>query len=102
VQLGKGPSLARGAGVHPVVFEGLVAAAVAEGIPYQVEPVGGETSTDLDAVHLTREGVPGAVVSIPLRYMHSPNEQLDPSDLEACAALVAAYARRLAEPPSVS
>jgi putative aminopeptidase FrvX len=102
VQLGKGPSLSRGAGVHPVVFEGLVAAAEAEGIPYQVEPVRGESGTDLDAVHLTREGVPGGVVSIPLRYMHSPNEQFDPADLEACAALTAAYARRLTEPPSAS
>ena len=102
VRLGKGPSLARGASVHPVVFEGLVAAAEAEGIPYQVEPAGGDTGTDLDAVRLTREGVPGGVVSIPLRYMHSPNEQLDPDDLEACAALVAAYARRLTEPPSAS
>jgi endoglucanase len=102
VRLGKGPSLARGASVHPIVFEGLVAAAEAEGIPYQVEPAGGDTGTDLDAVRLTREGVPGGVVSIPLRYMHSPNEQLDPDDLEACAALVAAYARRLTEPPSAS
>jgi putative aminopeptidase FrvX len=102
VQLGKGPALSRGAGVHPLVFEGLVGAAEAEGIPYQVEPSGGDTGTDLDAVHLTREGVPGAVVSIPLRYMHSPNETLDPGDLEACAALVAAYARRLTGPPSAS
>jgi putative aminopeptidase FrvX len=102
VQLGKGPSLSRGAGIHPLVFEGLVETAGAEGIPYQVEPSRGETGTDLDAVHLTREGVPGAVVSIPLRYMHSPNEQLDPADLEACAALIAAYARRLTKPPSAS
>jgi endoglucanase len=100
VALGKGPALARGAGVHPEVFEGLVAAAEAENIPYQVEPVGGSTGTDLDAVHLTRGGIPGSVVSIPLRHMHSPNELLDPNDLDACAALVAAYARRLTEPPT--
>jgi len=102
VQIGKGPALSRGAGIHPVVFEGLIDAAEAEGIPYQVEPAGGETATDLDAVHLTREGVPGGLIGVPLRYMHSPNEQLDPADLEACAALVAAYARRLTEPPSAS
>ena len=102
VVLGKGPALARGAGVHPAVFEGLVAAAEAEGIPYQVEPVNGYTGTDLDAVHLTRGGVPGGVVSIPLRHMHSPNELLDPADLVACAALVAAYARRLTDAPTAS
>ncbi len=102
VMLGKGPALSRGAGVHPVVFEGLVAAAERAGIPYQVEPAGGHTGTDLDAVHLTRAGVPGGVVSIPLRHMHSPNELLDPADLEACAALVAAYAGGLTEPPTAA
>lgn len=100
VELGKGPTLSRGSGVHPVVFEGLLEAAEAEGIPVQVEPSGGSTATDLDAVALTRAGVPGMVVSIPLRHMHSPNELLDPADLEACAALVAAYARRLTVPPT--
>jgi putative aminopeptidase FrvX len=62
--------------------------------------VGGSTGTDLDAVRLTRGGVPGGVVSIPLRHMHSPNELLDPNDLDACAVLVAVYARRLTEPPT--
>jgi endoglucanase len=82
------------------VFEGLMETAEAESIPYQVEPSGGETGTDLDAVKVTRSGVPGGVVSIPLRHMHSPNEVLDPADLEACAVLVAAYARRLADAPT--
>jgi endoglucanase len=100
VQLGKGPTLSRGSGVHPVVFEGLLETAEAEGIPVQVEPSGGSTATDLDAVSVTRGGVPGMVVSIPLRHMHSPNEVLDPGDLEACAALVAAYARRLTTAPT--
>jgi len=100
VSLGKGATILRGASSHPAVFEGLVAAAEAEDIPYQIEPAGGETATDLDAVRATRAGVPGAVVSIPLRHMHSPNEVLDPSDMEACAALVAAFARRLSAPPT--
>lgn len=100
VELGKGPALSRGSGVHPIVFEGLVETARHEGIAIQVEPAGGATQTDLDAVMLTRAGVPGMVVSIPLRHMHSPNELLDPADLEACAALVAAYARRLTTAPT--
>jgi putative aminopeptidase FrvX len=102
VELGKGPALSRGGGVHPRVFEGLMETAEAEGIPYQVEPSGGDTGTDLDAVKVTRSGVPGGVVSIPLRHMHSPNELLDPADLEACAVLVAAYARRLADAPTAA
>jgi endoglucanase len=100
VLLGKGPAVGRGASIHPGVFEGLMEAADAEGIPIQVEPVGGSTATDLDAVRVTRAGVPGAVVSIPLRHMHSPNELLHPDDMEACAALIAAYARRLTAPPT--
>lgn len=100
VLLGKGPAVGRGASIHPGVFAGLMEAAEAEGIPIQVEPVGGSTATDLDAVRVTRAGVPGAVVSIPLRHMHSPNELLDPDDMEACAALIAAYARRLTDPPT--
>jgi putative aminopeptidase FrvX len=100
VLLGKGPAVGRGASIHPGVFEGLMEAAGAEGIPIQVEPVGGSTATDLDAVRVTRAGVPGAVVSIPLRHMHSPNELLDPDDMEACAALIAAYARRLTAAPT--
>jgi putative aminopeptidase FrvX len=100
VEVGKGPALLRGGATHPLVFEGLRDAAEAEGIPYQVEPVRGDSGTDLDAVRLTRGGVPGGVVSIPLRHMHSPNELLDPDDLEACAVLVAAYARRLTQAPT--
>ncbi len=82
------------------MFELLVEAADAEGIPYQVEPADGHTWTDADAIHLARAGVPTAVVSVPLRYMHSPNELVDTSDLAACAALVAAFARRLGDAPT--
>jgi putative aminopeptidase FrvX len=98
VSVGKGPSLARGAGVHPVLFERLRETADAEGIPIQIEPTGGETWTDADAVHRSRGGIPSAVVSIPLRYMHSPNELLQVDDLVACATLIAAFARRLDGP----
>jgi endoglucanase len=98
VAIGKGPSLARGAGVHPVLFEQLRETAEAEGIPIQIEPVSGETYTDADAVHRSRAGIPTAVVSIPLRYMHSPNELLQLDDLEACATLIAAFARRIDGP----
>ena len=63
-----------------------------------MEPTGGHSGTDADAVHLSRGGIPSAVVSIPLRYMHSPNELLQVDDLVACAALIAAFARRLDGP----
>jgi endoglucanase len=94
VQIGKGPGLSRGAAVHPLMFEMLIETAEQAGIPYQVEPANGHTWTDADAIFLSRAGVPSVVVSIPLRYMHSPNELLDLEDLQACAELVAAFARR--------
>jgi endoglucanase len=78
------------------VFELLHEAAEAEGIPFVVEATGRTTGTDADAIHISRAGVPTGVVSIPLRYMHSPVEVVQLDDVEACARLVAAFARRLA------
>jgi endoglucanase len=51
--------------------------------------------TDADAFHLSRGGIPSAVVSIPLRYMHSPVEMVQMDDVENAAKLIAAFARRL-------
>ncbi len=94
VRLGGGPVINRGAGVHATMTELVVAAAEAEGISYQLEAASGATHTDADAVSITRAGVPCSVISVPNRYMHSPNEIVDLDDLEATAALVAAVARR--------
>jgi endoglucanase len=66
-----------------------------EGIQFTVEAIGRNTGTDADAVHLSRGGVPTALVSIPLRYMHSPVELVQLSDVHAAAALIAAAALRL-------
>ena len=53
------------------------------------------TGTDADAIHLTRAGIPTGVVSIPLRYMHSPVEMVQLDDVENAAKLIAAFTRRL-------
>jgi putative aminopeptidase FrvX len=99
IRLGGGPVINRGTGVHRGVTDRAVEAAEAEGIAYQLEAVAGKTHTDADAVALTRAGIPTAVISIPNRYMHSPNEVIDLDDLEATAALVAAIVRRLEHVP---
>ncbi len=93
--LGSGAVITRGSTLHPGVTEGLIAAAEAEDIPYVIESSARSTGTDADAIHLSRAGVPTGLVSIPLRYMHSPVELVDLADVEACARLIAAYARRL-------
>lgn len=88
---GAGPIIARGANINPVVFEGLVAAAEKEGVPYQIgaEPRG--TGTDANAIQLSRGGKAAALVSIPLRYMHTPTEVLSLKDLDAAVKLLTRY-----------
>jgi endoglucanase len=96
VVLGGGPTISRGPSIHEDVFELLYAAAEADGISFAVEvSPGGTTSTDADAVYLSRAGVATGVVSVPLRYMHSPVEMLDLDDLEKAVQLVVAFARSL-------
>jgi endoglucanase len=92
---GSGPVIARGATLHPHVFELLYETAEAQGIPFTVDVAGKLTGTDADAVHLSRSGVPTGVVSIPLRYMHSPVELVELADVENTARLIAAFAQRL-------
>ncbi|MEA2391985.1 MAG: hypothetical protein QOK31_2094 [Solirubrobacteraceae bacterium] len=94
-ELGSGPVIMRGASLHPAVSEGLVAAAEAEGIPFTLASSGRYTSTDADVIHLSRAGIPTAVVSVPLRYMHSPVELVQLDDVENTARLIAAFAQRL-------
>lgn len=96
-RLGGGPVLARGAAVNDRVFELLAATAEAEGIPYSVEASGRDTRTDAEAIFNAGRGVATALVSIPNRYMHSPNEMVALADVEHAAALLAAFARRVAD-----
>ncbi len=92
---GKGPIIARGANVNHKVFELLIAAAEAEDIEYQVGGEPRSTGTDASVMQLSREGKATGLVSVPLRYMHTPTEVLSLDDLESTARLVAAFVRRL-------
>jgi putative aminopeptidase FrvX len=95
-RLGGGPTLARGASVSEVVFEMLVETAEAEKIPYSIEAASRDTHTDAEAIFNAHRGVATALVSVPNRYMHSPNEMVDLEDLDRTARLLAAFARKLA------
>jgi len=94
-ELGSGPVITRGSTLHPALFELLHDTAEAEKIPFTVEASARNTGTDADAVHLSRGGVPTGLVSIPLRYMHSPVELVQLDDVHAAARLIAAVALRL-------
>jgi endoglucanase len=93
--LGGGPVITRGAIVSRPLNDLLDEAAHVEGIECSTEVTGGATHTDADAVHWSRTGVPTAIVSIPLRYMHSPVEVVELDDVEATIALITAMALRL-------
>ncbi|MDX6651102.1 MAG: hypothetical protein QOJ97_3053 [Solirubrobacteraceae bacterium] len=94
-ELGSGPVIERGSIIAPAVFELLHETATAEEIPFTVSASARHTGTDADAIHISRAGVPTGVVSIPLRYMHSPVEMVALEDVHAAARLIAAFARRL-------
>ncbi len=94
-ELGSGPVITRGSTLNPALFELLHDTAEAENIPFTVEASARATGTDADAVHISRGGVPTALVSIPLRYMHSPVELVQLDDVNAAARLIAAVALRL-------
>jgi putative aminopeptidase FrvX len=90
-KLGSGPVLSRGSAIHPLVFERLAETAEAEGIPFTIQASPRSTSTDADAIYLSRAGVATGVISVPNRYMHSPNEIVSLSDLAATSRLIAAF-----------
>jgi endoglucanase len=94
-RLGSGPVIARGTMLHPRVFDLLHETAEAEGIPFTLESVGRRTSTDADSFHDSRGGVPTGLVSVPVRYIHSPVELVHLKDIESTVRLLAAFAQRL-------
>lgn len=91
VRLGKGPVLCVSPSVSKKVNEMLRSSAEKAGIRIQTEVAGSRTYTDGDTVHKTGVGVPFALVSIPIRYMHTPSETADIDDIENSARLIAEF-----------
>ncbi|MBD3246900.1 MAG: M20/M25/M40 family metallo-hydrolase [Candidatus Omnitrophica bacterium] len=100
VRLDAGPVLGRGPNINPKVFETLVRAAEEYGIPYQIEAQPRATGTDANVMQLTRAGVATGLVSIPLRYMHTPVELLSLNDVQNTVKLLEKGVKALAEVPS--
>jgi putative aminopeptidase FrvX len=93
--LGSGSAITRATNLSPLVSDGLIATAEEEAIAYTLEADSRSTSTDADAIQFTRAGIATGLVSVPSRYMHSPNEIVALEDLENCAKLIAAYIKGL-------
>jgi len=92
---GSGPVIERGSNINPRIFELLYDTAEAESIPFTVQASARHTGTDLDAMHLSRGGIPCGGIGLPLRYMHSAVEMVQLDDIANAAKLIAAFARRL-------
>lgn len=90
-KLGSGPVLTRGSATHPLLVDRLAEVAEKEGIPFTLTAAPRYTATDADAIYLSRTGVATAVISVPNRYMHSPNEIVSLADLESASRLIAAF-----------
>ncbi len=92
IKLGGGPVISVGSSNHPVIVHRLRAVAEAAGIAVQTEANPRRTGTDADAIFLQRGGIPTVSIGLPNRYMHSPAEVIDLSDLDQIASLLAAFA----------
>ncbi len=94
-KLGAGPIICRGPNICPEVSERLVRAATKLKIPFQMEGEARPTGTDARAIQVARGGVATGLVSIPLRYMHTPSEVVDLEDVERCVRLFVEFAKGL-------
>lgn len=95
--LGKGPTIGCGPNFHPKLQEALADTAKALELSYHLEPVPRPGGTDAYAIQISREGIPTALISIPLRSMHTPVEEVSVRDVERVGRLLAMFIGRLDE-----
>jgi len=93
VSLGKGPTLTLGAALHPAINNKLLELAKKHNIPVQIEIAPSGTGTDADAIHASKYGTATAVLGIPNRYMHSPNEVVSMRDLDNAVKLLTEFVK---------
>ena len=95
--LGGGPAVGVGPNMTRWMTERMKAKAKEREIPIQYEVMAGATGTNGWDMQIAREGIATSVLSLPLKYMHSPVETLDMNDIEAVASLLAAFIENLGE-----
>ncbi|MDR1498590.1 MAG: M20/M25/M40 family metallo-hydrolase [Puniceicoccales bacterium] len=95
VSLSGGPVIARGPNINPLVFERLVSVAQEMEIPVQIEAAPRPTGTDARAIQMANAGVACGLLSLPLRYMHTPSEIVDIAVVEQCVQLLTGFTKSL-------
>lgn len=94
IRIGGGPVIARGPNINHKIFDLLVDTAEKTEIPYQIEGVSKTTGTDANVIQITRSGVATGLVSVPLRYMHTPVEVININDLEYTVVLLKEFIKQ--------
>ena len=97
VRLGKGPVICNSSIANKKVNDFLKTCARDKNLPFQVESYMGSTHTDADKIHFSGKGVVTTLVSLPLRYMHSPSEVCHLDDIENSIRLLAEFLCRIDE-----
>ena len=92
---GKGPVITMGPNLHSKMTRKLIALSNEDDIEIQLEACGGDTGTDAWEIQTSGSGIPTALISIPVRYMHANYEVADCSDMEKAARLIATFALKL-------
>ncbi len=100
VNLGEGPALCHGSANHPHVVQRLIEVAEKGKLPVQHEASSRFTGTDTDKIFHSREGVPSALVSLPLRCMHSVVETAHLDDIATTIDLLTGFVLSLSEKDS--
>lgn len=91
IELSQGPMICISPILNRKMSDKLIEIAENSEIPYQLEPISGTTGTNADNITVTKSGIKTSVVSIPQRYMHTPNEVISLDDVENTAKLICEY-----------
>ncbi len=95
IACGKGPTITYAPAVHNKLLQLIVEAAAAADIPLQREVASRSTGTDTDAFAYSGGGVPSALISLPLRYMHTTVEMAHKDDIEHVVLLLLETLKRI-------
>ena len=95
VEMRKGPTVTHGGCNHPNVVARLIDTAKKKKMPLQHEAASRYSGTDTGVIFMTKEGIPSALVSLPLRYMHSAVEMVDEKDIAQTIELLTAFVQSL-------
>ncbi|MEO1291089.1 MAG: M42 family peptidase, partial [Chloroflexota bacterium] len=91
IKIGDGPAVTLGANIHPQLFDKIIGIAKQYEIKHQIEVAPAATGTDAWAIQVACDGIPTALLSLPLRNMHSPVETCDLRDIKRSGRLLAHF-----------